>query len=194
VWKDSRISGCLVGAVGIETSVIPTSPADSIALAPSPCSQIPTKTGILRPSCDQKSREFSDQYRLRVTRDHCGYPIIRGKFGHIYEHGSGIFGIVLEAATTDIRYDTTLRSRKRRAVVGGFVLHQEGDCEAILLFDPSDSDQAQLAIRLIEAKKIRKAARPTDAQLRSRTLFSSRARSRSPCFEQDSSAPSGARG
>jgi hypothetical protein len=55
-------------------------------------------------------------------------------------------------------------------------------------------DQAQLAIRLIEAKKIRKTAEPSDAQLRSRALFSSRARSRRLCFDQDTSAASGARG
>jgi hypothetical protein len=178
----------LVGAVGIETSVIPTSPADSIALAPPPSRQTPTKTGVLRPSCDHVFLEFSDQYRLPVTRDHCNHPIIRGKFGHIHEHGSGLLGIVLEAAANNDRFDTTLRSRKRRAMAAGFVLHQEGDCEAILLFDPADLDQAQLAIRLIEAKKIRKAAKPTDAQLRARALFSSKARPGGPRSDQNASA------
>ena len=137
---------------------------------------------------------FAEQHRLRMNRDECHDAIVRGKLGHLYEHGAGLFGIVLEARANSVSLETTLRSRKRRAIAGGFALRQEGDSEAILLFDPADLDQGQLAIRLIQAKKIKKAPPPTDAQLRSRALFSSRARSRRPCLEQNTSEPPGARG
>jgi hypothetical protein len=178
----------LVGAVGIETSVLPTSPADSIALAPTPSSQKPTTTGILRPNCDRVFSQFSEHYWLRVKRDDCGDPIIRGKLGHLYEYSAGRIGIVLEAPSKSAALDATLRSRKRRAIAAGFNLRQEGDSEAILLFDPADTKQARLAIQLIHAKKIKKAPRPTDAQLRARALFSSKARSKRPCFAQMTNA------
>jgi hypothetical protein len=63
-----------------------------------------------------------------------------------------------------------------------------------LLFDPADPKQARLAVRLIQAKKIRQASRPTDAQLRARALFSSKARSKRPCFDQNTNAGVGQEG
>jgi hypothetical protein len=132
--------------------------------------------------------EFSEQYRVRVRRDDCGDPMIPGKLGHLYEHGAVRFGIVLQAPTNSTALDATLRSRKRRAIAAGFILRQEGDSEAILLFDPADTKQARLSIRLIHAKKIKSAPRPTDAQLRARALFSSKVRSNRPCIRQNTDA------
>jgi hypothetical protein len=91
-----------------------------------------------------------------VKRDACGASIIRGKFGHLYEHDAGRFGIVLEAPANSEVLDATLRSRKRRAIAAGFVLRQEGDSEATLLFDPTDMKQARLAIQLEKALAGRK--------------------------------------
>jgi hypothetical protein len=39
---------------------------------------------------------FAEHYCLRLKRDSCGEPIIHGKFGHLYEHASGLLGLVLE--------------------------------------------------------------------------------------------------
>lgn len=129
--------------------------------------------------------KFGEQYRVRVKCDECGDSIVRGRFGHLYEHDETQLGIVLDAQPDTLRSDRTLRARRRRAIAAGFVVHQEGECEAILLFDPSDQKQAALAIRLIGAKKIRKVPPPTDAQLRSRALFSSRARSGRLCLGEN---------
>jgi hypothetical protein len=137
---------------------------------------------------------FAEQHRLRVKRDECGDLVIRGKFGHLYELDAGRFGIVLEAPADNARSDKALRARKRRAIAAGFPLRQEGDFEGILLFDPGDPKQTGLAVRLIHAKKIRQAAPPTDAQLRVRALFSSRARPRRPCFDQKTNAIAGQEG
>jgi hypothetical protein len=132
--------------------------------------------------------KYGEQYRVRVKRDECRDFIVRGRFGHLYEHDANRLGIVLDAPADNLRSDRTLRVRKNRAIAAGFVVHQEGDSEAILLFDPADLDQGQLAIRLIEAKKIRKVARPSDAQLRARALFSSKARPGGPRSDQNASA------
>jgi len=123
---------------------------------------------------------FAELHHLRPKLDESHDPIVRGKLGHLYEHDASRFGIVLQAPPDSTRLDRTLRARKLRAIAAGFLLHQEGDCEAILLFDPADVRQAGLAIRLIQAKRIRQAAQPTDAQVRARALFSSRARSGRP--------------
>jgi hypothetical protein len=133
-------------------------------------------------------RQFAGHHRVRVKLDECHDAIVRGKFGHLYEHGAGRFGIVLEAPSNSAALGATLRSRKRRAIAAGFFLCQEGDSEAILLFDPADTKQARLAIQLIHAKKIKVAPRPTDAQLRARALFSCRVRSKRPCIEQNMNA------
>jgi hypothetical protein len=134
---------------------------------------------------------FAEQYRLRVKRDECGDLVIRGKFGYLYELDAGRFGIVLESPADNGHSDKTLRARKRRAIAAGFLLRQEGDCEAVLLFDPWDAKQAALAVQMIHARKIRQAAPPTDAQLRARALFSFKARSKRPCFDQNADAAVG---
>jgi hypothetical protein len=129
--------------------------------------------------------KFAQQHRLRVTHDGCRDTVVRGKFGHVYEHSASRFGIVLEASANGRRFDNSLRSRKRRAIASGFILHQEGDFESILLFDPTDERHAELSTWLIKAKKIKIAPQPSNAQLRVRALFSSKARSKRPCFDQD---------
>jgi hypothetical protein len=140
------------------------------------------------------AHEFVEHHRLRLIRDGCHDAIVRGKLGHLYEHDTGRFGIVLEAPAGNARLDKTLRARRRRAIAAGFILRQEGDSEAILLFDPSDTKQARLAIRLIDAKKIRQAAPPTDAQLRARALFSSKTRPGRPCFDPNTNIVVGQEG
>ena len=138
--------------------------------------------------------KFAQQHRLRVAHDGCRDAVVRGKFGHVYEHGSSRFGIVLEASANGRRFDNSLRSRKRRAIAARFILHQEGDFESILLFDPTDERQAQLSTRLIKAKKIKIAPQPSDAQHRVRALFSSKTRSKRLCFDQNTGAIAEARG
>jgi len=135
--------------------------------------------------------EFARQYRLRLNRDECHDAVVRGKFGHLYEHDTSRFGVVFEAPANGRRFDNKLRFRKRRAITSGFSLLQEGDFEAILLFDPTDANQARIAIRLIQAMKIKRAPRPSDAQLRARALFSARARSKRPSFDQNTNAIAG---
>jgi hypothetical protein len=41
-------------------------------------------------------QQFFKHYRLRVKRDDCCDPIIRGKFGHLYDHAADLIGLVLE--------------------------------------------------------------------------------------------------
>ena len=101
--------------------------------------------------------DFANKYRLKVRRAEDGETIIPAKLGHLYPHDSdrGIFGLVLKVPADDSSLDNTLRARKRKAEREGFEVHQEGDFEAVLLFDASDSKKARLAIRLVGAKRKR---------------------------------------
>jgi hypothetical protein len=131
---------------------------------------------------------FAERHQVRLKRDGYGDWTVGGKYGDIFVDASYRFGIVFESRSNDERFDYTLRSRKRRAIAAGFVLHQEGDFEAILSFDHGNELQVCLSIRLIQAKRIRKAVRPSDAQVQSRALFSSKARSKRPRLDQRNDA------
>jgi len=59
-------------------------------------------------------KNFAQHYRLKVKRDDCLDPVIKGRFGHLYPYGGGLFGLMFEAPADDPRFDNTLRSRRRR--------------------------------------------------------------------------------
>lgn len=101
-------------------------------------------------------RQFAERRRLRVRHDACGDPFISGKFGHLYPHGAGRFGMVLEEPANRASRPRILLARRRQAVAAGFTLHQQGDVESILLFTPGNGQQERLAIRLVRAKTRRK--------------------------------------
>jgi hypothetical protein len=100
-------------------------------------------------------QEFSGRYRLRSKKDGCGEEIIPGKLGHLFDHGHGQFGIVLEDSPSGDSRARALLSRKRAGVQGGFSLKQQGECESVLLFDPQNQKQAKLAAKLVMARKKR---------------------------------------
>lgn len=41
-------------------------------------------------------QHFAERTRARIRRDGCADLFIPGKFGHLYEHDSGVFGVTLE--------------------------------------------------------------------------------------------------
>jgi len=100
-------------------------------------------------------QEFCKLYRLKLTKDKCGEEIIPGKLGHLFDHGHGQFGMVLEDAPSGDSRARALLSRKRAALRGGFSLKQQGECESILLFDARNHKQAELAAKLVMARKKR---------------------------------------
>jgi hypothetical protein len=100
-------------------------------------------------------QEFSGRYRLRSKKDGCGEEILPGKLGHLFDHGHGQFGMVLEDSSSGPSRARLLLSRKRAALRRGFSLWQQGECESVLLFDPRNPKQAELATKLVMAKKKR---------------------------------------
>jgi hypothetical protein len=83
---------------------------------------------------------------------------------------------VLEDTATGPSRARALLNRRRKAMAAGFRLHQAGDCESVLVFDPSDPRQAHAAILLVKARRKRLAS---DAQLANLQKFLGRTASQS---------------
>jgi hypothetical protein len=105
--------GWLVGAVGIETSVLSLGPADSIALAPSPHQKSPHNAPVLRPFCDQfSSRLFGTTSLLSSGHDlpaRCVMGIRRNwfaacdKLGNLVISGEALQAVGIGAADEVLR-------------------------------------------------------------------------------------------
>lgn len=98
--------------------------------------------------------QFASERRLRLRKDECGDLMVSAKLGHIYEHGPGVLGVVF--SESDQYSNKILLARRRQLVKVGLALHQIGDAESILLFDPTNATQANAAIRAVGAYKKRK--------------------------------------
>lgn len=128
---------------------------------------------------------FAEKHRLRTRLDGCGEKIVPGKKRsrdlpdrveydfHIYEHGPGRFGVCLLLPTR-----RRWTAAKRKLTAAGFIIRQNAETEGTALFDPENAQQAKVAVRLVGARKLRKAVQPSVAQEAARRLFSERARSK----------------
>lgn len=102
-------------------------------------------------------REFAVQWRLRVARDECDELVISGKRGHIYEHSSAALGLLFMPGRGRL-----WANAKKKIVAAGFTIRQDGEEEGTALFDPLNSGQVRLAIKLTGVKTSRV---PSRAQL-----------------------------
>lgn len=108
-------------------------------------------------------REFAEKYRLKAkTESACNETIIAGKFGHIYQHGADLYGVMFVPRARQPRKWTY---GKQQAIAAGLVLYQDGDCEGTLLFDPGNKAQVRAAMKLTGIKKRRKATEDQIAHL-----------------------------
>jgi len=95
-------------------------------------------------------KAFGAAQRLRVRRDEDGSHIIGGRYGHIWDHGAGLLAVTL--------LDLTPRKwthRKRLCLEVEMEIQQAGDFEGTCLFDPEDSEQVRVALRVAGVKKRR---------------------------------------
>jgi hypothetical protein len=100
--------------------------------------------------------ELSDQYRVRIRKDSCGEIIAPGTYGHVFEYGAERFGILLEdSPPAKPSRAKALLARRRTALEAGFTFSQMGDCESVLLFDPTNQNQVQQALKLVGTRKKR---------------------------------------
>lgn len=90
---------------------------------------------------------FAAKYRLRTHSDRCGEVIVRGSRGEIFEHSTGRLAVLF----TPDRPFVWAYTRKK-LLTAGFKITQDGDWEGCATFDPENSAQTRLAIRLVGAR------------------------------------------
>jgi hypothetical protein len=105
---------------------------------------------------------FAETYRVRARRDGCREAIIPGKLrakdmrarteyaSHLYEHCDGRFGLLLMFGSK-----RRWGNAKRKLIVAGFEIRQDGHLEGTALFDPANASQARLALELARIRPCR---------------------------------------
>lgn len=102
--------------------------------------------------------KFVVEHNLMTKRDSCGEPLIvpgnprrSEDISHIYQHDDTTLGLVL-------LYDTpTLWNNAKKRLTGlGFMVHQDGETEGTLLFNPENATQVQAAIKTAGLRKHRR--------------------------------------
>jgi hypothetical protein len=120
-------------------------------------------------------KEFAEAQRLKITKDSCGDAIIQGRLyrdANISEHDDGMLAMCF---LVDGRSGTPSRQGlfnrvKKECLIAGMRLHQEGDSEAVFVFDPTDKAQSKLAIKAVRARVKRQMTPEQVAALSSRLL------------------------
>lgn len=104
-----------------------------------------------------KLEDFATKYRLRVRRAEDGDHIIAGKLGHVYQHDAETLGLMF-LPDRPRRWSHA----RRKLEAAGLTIWQNGDQEGSALFDPANTVQARIALKVIRAKPRRT---PSAAQL-----------------------------
>ena len=102
---------------------------------------------MMRSVADQTLREFAERYRLKLRRDECGGLFVSGKRGQVYEYGPGQLAAMF---LSDSRRQWS--AARKKLAESGFRIMQDAATEGSALFDPDNTDQCRMAIRVIRAK------------------------------------------
>ena len=93
---------------------------------------------------------FATDHRLRIQRDECGDLIIPSPLGNLYQYSSIELGLmVLPPSSSHPRLWNSIREK---CLAAGMTLRQNGDTEGSVSFDPTNQDQAKLAIKLAKVR------------------------------------------
>ena len=104
--------------------------------------------------------------RQAVLTDSCGEQIVvigrppkprPEDCSHIFEHGNGKLGLCLLYHSARAWHNA-----RDRCVASGMILSQDGDTEGLLIFDPTNPAQANLAKKESRARKEKVAASPEE--------------------------------
>jgi hypothetical protein len=100
---------------------------------------------------------FAEENRLKVRRDGLGDTIILGKQGNLYGYSTTELGVMFMPPRTQAEpwgrwCPKTWGNFKRAAAAAGMTLRQNGDSEGCLSFDPTNKEQAKLAIKIAQVR------------------------------------------
>ena len=94
---------------------------------------------------------LAERYRLktRIDREN-GARIVPGQLGHLYEYDSDLLGVIVMSDPAKKPYWNRSRSKLPDAE---FVILQNGDLEGSAAFGPDNPAQANLAIKIADARR-----------------------------------------
>jgi hypothetical protein len=116
-------------------------------------------------------KDFAEKHRLKITRDACNDPVIKGRFGHIYEHDdNGALGVCLMFETTR-KYNFAAKTLRGL----GCTQRQDGNSEGCLTFDTGNAAQWLAVLKFAKIKRRRVLSEAQKASL-------DHARRKSPLF------------
>src|ERR1700758_3198729 len=88
--------------------------------------------------------KFAETHRLRVSKDECGDPVIRGRKRHqIFDNGDGRLGVLLVFSSPK-----KWNNCRKLVTAAGFQSRQDASTEGTALFNPGDDEQSKLAIKI----------------------------------------------
>ena len=108
-------------------------------------------------------KQFAETHRLKGRRDSCDEPIIPGKPRqlkraedrlHIYDNGDGRFGLCYVQVGSKASVGK-YHNVQKKLLAAGFIQGQKGDAEGTFLFNPADTQQAKLAIKVAGCRQRR---------------------------------------
>jgi hypothetical protein len=107
---------------------------------------------------------FASKYRLKARRnlDDDGASTIEGHQGHIYEYSDSELAVMFLPGEWCPK---TWGNFRRKAEALGMAVRQDGDSEGALSFDPSNKEQAKLAIQIAAVRPKRQLAPEHRAKL-----------------------------
>src|SRR5437016_6475910 len=116
--------------------------------------------------------KFAEKHRARITRDRSDDTnVIAGRSGHLYEYGEDLLGVMFMPPPTAGQpwgkwQPRTWNNFKRAGQAVGMTTLQDGDSEGCLCFDPENTDQSKLALKMAGIKPKRKVSSNTLAHLK----------------------------
>jgi hypothetical protein len=106
---------------------------------------------------ERSIRNLANRYRLKweLEKPVLATEIIVGRAGQIYDHGDGLLAVMFLPAK-EAWMPRKWGNVRRDCIAAGMTLLQDGDAEGSLSFDPSNREQAKLAIKVAEIKARRR--------------------------------------
>jgi hypothetical protein len=128
-------------------------------------------------------QDFAKKYRLKITKDSCDEPVVQGRLykdANISEHAGMMALCFLVDGRAGKPSRQGLFNRVRQECLdASMAISQEGDSEAVFVFDGADEKQSRLVIRTIRAKVRKVLSEETRMALAAR-LANARAAKRAP--------------
>jgi hypothetical protein len=111
------------------------------------------------------------KYRLKLRVDVDETRTVSGRAGQIHQHDLGRLGVMYMSAKA--KTAEMWNTRRKACMAVGMELHQDGDRDGCLSFNPRNTEQCKLAMQVAAEKKRRIMSQAQKESLqRARTTFS----------------------